>query len=175
MLKVFSLFVAAGCVFGNAAFAESLPNVRPGDAVVLTQQGTDVGIARIQPMEQIDIRASSLQNGMPVAVTGTLTGRDGANLVLTSDRVGSVLASIHQTGSPEVLFYARPIAAHVALGDPITVFGSIQRRADHLTVRTDAVYDAANNTVYFARENHELDASPLQRYAKSLKRQYRVL
>src|SRR6185312_311791 len=100
MLKVLSFFVAASFVLGNAAFAESLPDVRPGDSVILTRQGADIGIARVQPMEQIDIRASSLRNGTPVALSGTVTGREGRNLLLTSDRLGPVVARIHETASP---------------------------------------------------------------------------
>jgi hypothetical protein len=175
------LLAATAVALSSPAFAQSAaPNIRSGDTVTITREGTDVGIARAAPTEAIDITARALRDGTSVAVHGTVAGRNGANLIVSRPD-GDVLAKIHATGTPEVMFYARPIARQVNIGDSVTVFGALKKEGPGLAVLTDAVFDDANGTLYFASESDQLNASPFYNptgyifNGQALDKRYRVL
>jgi hypothetical protein len=181
-INTFCLAVTAGLAFGGSAFAQSAVSVQPGDTLVITRQGSDLGIARTEPMEGIRVTAPALREGSLVAVRGTIAGREGRNLLISSANNGQVLARIHETGSPEVMFYAKPIASRVSVGDPVTVFGSLKKDGGGLMVRADAVFDQASSTLYFPSESDQLNASPFNPAgnsnffgAEALNKRYRVL
>ena len=154
------LLATVGLAFGGSAFAQSDATARPGDTLVITRDGNDLNIARAEPMARIDVTAPALRDGTPVAVSGTVSGVEGRNLLISSTHGDEVVARIHETGSPEVVFYAKPIARQVGIGDHVTVFGSLKKQADGLMVRADAVYDGASGTLYFARQSDQMEASP---------------
>ena len=175
------LLVAAGLAFAGPALAQSNTTTRPGDSLVITRDGNDVNIARTEPMERIDVTAPALRDGSHVAVTGTVSGVEGRNLLISSAHNGQVLARIQETGSPEVTFYAKPIAGQVAVGDSVTVFGALKKRGEGLMVQADAVYDGASGTLYFPRESDQLEASSFYNPTgyvfdgHAMNRRYRVL
>ena len=96
--------------------------------------------------ENIDVTAQRFRENAPIAIAGTVSERDGNNLILSRSD-GKMLAKIAEP-SDNLARYARltsskaTIASRFALGDDVTVYGNLHNTTASMPhVTADAVKD----------------------------------
>ncbi len=94
----------------------------------------------LDPLNSVETTARRLPNSTPVAVTGAVLERTHDSILLQRAD-GIVRAKIGNSANVmDKNNRIRPLMTQFQIGDPITVFGRVQKGGDMVQVKADGIY-----------------------------------
>jgi len=130
-ITLLAAVTTAGLCLTGTAYAQDAEILDP---TALPQDAED-----LDPLNSIEITAQRLPNFTPVAITGAVL-ESNHNSLLLQRADGVVRANIGR--SPMVMKNngVRPLHTQFEIGDPVTVFGRVQKSGDMVQVQADGIY-----------------------------------